>query len=59
MGCQSKTYTSSDGFVPIFYLNQSITSGICDISNKFKGLVGGSRKRKRRKTKSKKYRKYK
>ena len=48
MSCQTRNYTTSDGFVPIFYLNESITTGICGISNQFKGIVGGRKSRKRK-----------
>ena len=50
MGCQSRDYISSDGFMPIYYLGDSIKSGICGINNQFKGIVGG-KKRKLKKTK--------
>ena len=60
MGCQSRDYTISDGFLPIYYLGQSITSGICDIRNNFKSLVGGKKKPKTlKRVSNKKGRKYK
>jgi hypothetical protein len=49
MSCQSRDYSSSDGFLPIYYLGDSIKSGICSIDNRIKGLVGGRRKTKKTK----------
>ncbi len=55
MVCQSGTYTQSDGFLPVYYLGESIKSSICGIDNQFKNIVGGrKRKTKRRKNKKKK-----
>jgi hypothetical protein len=57
MGCQSRDYKSSDGFLPIFYLSESIKSEICGIGNRFRGIVGGTKRRKRKnKSKRRKYR---
>ncbi len=56
MSCQSRDYKSSDGFLPIFYLSESIKSEICGVGNRFRGIIGGT-KRKKRKNKSKR-RKY-
>lgn len=65
MGCQSRDYTISDGFLPIYYLGESIKSSICDIHSNFKSLVGGRKKRRTIKSRTikrvsnKKSRKYK
>ncbi len=50
MGCQTRMYTIGDGFPSIFYLGESIKSSICAIDNQFKSLVGGKRKKTRRRT---------
>jgi hypothetical protein len=47
MGCQSRDYTSSDGFLPVYYLGESIKSSICGINNEFKSMIGGTRKKKK------------
>lgn len=48
MGCQTRDYTSSDGFLPIFYLGESIKSSVCSIDNQFRSLVGGKKNKKKR-----------
>lgn len=55
MGCQTGQYSSDKGFMSIYYLGESIKSGICGINNQFRGIMSGGKKirksRKIRKTK--------
>ena len=53
MSCSSRDYTSSDGFMGLYYYSKGIENGICDINNEFKGIVGGKSKNKKQKKRTK------
>ncbi len=48
MGCQTNPYTIDSGFLPLFYLGESIKSSMCGINDQFRNIIGGRRRRKTR-----------